>query len=283
MQRTTAVVFNAVLLLGLVPLLEANQCIGRPDGYFANDFRSCEGFFTCVRQTEVPGRCPDGFYFNEERQICDNPWNVICLICEESDEASGTEPNIEFFPIERECRKYTLCANGVGFLRECSAGLMFNPVSRTCELEANVDCEESVCPNNINPEEATLVPDPHDCARYFICFRREPLGGSQACNDGLLFDPINWRCDIAENVECEVVTIPPDLSECPPSGLHYIPQEGSCTTFFICFDGDRIGPVQCADGLIFDINTRNCRPRTDEGSQCITDPPLDIFGVQIKK
>lgn len=219
MHRATVVAFLAVLVLGSFPRSEANRCIGRPDGFFVNDFTECEAFFTCVRQSQVPGRCPDGFYFNEERQLCDNQWNVVCLLCtgeepeepepepeepsEEVDPANVPVP--EFFPIENECRKYTLCANGVGFLRECSPGLMFNPVSRTCELEANVDCIESICPNNVNPMEATMVPDPTDCSRYYICFQRQPIGGtSHACNEGLLFDPVNMRCDFEENVECEV-------------------------------------------------------------------------------
>lgn len=207
MHRVTVVALLAVLVLGSIPRSEANRCIGRPDGTFVNDFTDCGAFFTCVRQAQVPGRCPDGFYFNEERQLCDNQWNVVCLLCigEEPEVPPANFATPDFFPIENECRKYTLCANGVGFLRECSPGLMFDPVTRTCDLEQNVDCVESVCPNNINPIEATMVPDPTDCARYYICFQRQPIGGmSHACNDGLLFDPVNMRCDLEENVDCEV-------------------------------------------------------------------------------
>ncbi|XP_062564148.1 protein obstructor-E-like [Armigeres subalbatus] len=281
MQRTAVLLLYTTIFLGAIPFLEANRCLGRPDGFFANDFRECEAFFTCVRQTAVPGRCPDGFHFNEEEQKCDYPWNVVCLICEESTTEPGVNPIPEFFPIENECRKYTLCAGGIGFLRECSAGLMFDPVLRICDVEDNVNCLQGICPNDINPEQATMVPDPRDCSRYYICFRREPVGGiSHACNDGLLFDPISRRCDLAANVEC-LVPDPPISTECPPTGLHYIPEAGSCSTYFICLDGDRIGPLSCAAGLIFDINTRTCRPRGDEGSQCVTDP-TGVFGVQIK-
>nr|XP_029713040.1 peritrophin-44-like isoform X1 [Aedes albopictus] len=290
MFRIAVVAIFSVIVLSAIPSLEANRCLGRPDGFFVNDFTACDAFFTCIRQTPVPGRCPEGFYFNENNQMCDNPWNVICLLCVGTETEPDTEPETEtddpetepqegvvteFFPIENECSMYTLCVNGVGFLRECSAGLMFDPVAQRCDLEENVECVENICPNSVNPAVASMVPDPTDCSQYYICFNRIP-NGPHTCNAGLLFDPVNRRCDLEDNVECEVVTEPPTVTDCPPTGLHYIPVEGECSSFFICLNGEQIGEEVCADGLIFDINLRNCRPRTDEGSQCITDPPVEV-------
>ncbi|XP_062555526.1 peritrophin-44-like [Armigeres subalbatus] len=274
MCRLTVLTFLAVAVL--IPFSEANRCIGRPDGAFIADFTDCSAFFTCIRQTPVPGRCPEGFHFNDQGQLCDNPWNVICLLCVggETEDVEASNAVTEFFPIENECRKYTLCVNGVGFLRECSVGLMFDAAAQRCDLEANVDCEESVCPNSVNPSVASMVPDPRDCSQYYICFNRV-ANGPHSCNPGLLFDPVNRRCDLEANVECEVITESPPLTDCPASGLHYIPVAGECYSFSICLDGGIIGEEVCADGLIFDINQQNCRPRADEGAQCITDPPSE--------
>lgn len=210
MRRIIGVALFSVIALSIVPTSEANRCAGRPDGFFINDYTACEGFFTCIRETPVPGRCPEGFYFNENSQLCDHPWNVICLLCVREETETETEPDTnnvvtEFFPIENECRMYTLCVDGVGFLRECSPGLMFDREAQRCDLEANVQCVESLCPNSVNPAVASMVPDPTDCSQYYICFNRVP-NGPHACNTGLLFDPITRRCDLEENVECEVCT-----------------------------------------------------------------------------
>lgn len=256
-----------VVLLGSFFLASnaQNPCLGVPDGTFVNDFTACDAFFTCVRDMPVPGTCPDGFIFNEPEQKCDHPWNLVCLICEEDTTGAG----FVRVPIEDECRLYTLCINSRGFLQECGEGQMFNPEGRQCELEANVACEERKCPNNINPNVPTFVPDRMDCSRYVICLNREPIAEEQ-CSGDLLFNPKTRQCDFPENVECKEIP-PPSHLECPPRGLHFIPIAGTCTEFAICFDGERVGESSCADGLIFDINTSNCQIPSEE-TECLAPP-----------
>ncbi|XP_058838640.1 protein obstructor-E-like [Topomyia yanbarensis] len=258
----------------------ANRCFGRPDGTFINDFTACDTYFVCTRQTPVLGRCPQGFYFNEAAQKCDHPWNVICLLCvgdNGGDEPDETEPTNDLpvnYPIDHECRMYTACADDEGFLRECAPDLMFNPATGQCDLEENVDCEQSVCPSNVNPSVPTFVPDLRDCARYYICFNRTATGDSQRCAGDLLFNPETRMCDLPENVECDHIVLPP-IGECPPTGMQYIPVEDSCTSYYVCVNGDQRGPVECADGLIFDILTRSCRIPSDE-TQCMTDEAVKL-------
>ncbi|XP_055535898.1 peritrophin-44-like [Wyeomyia smithii] len=269
---------------------QRNRCLGVPDGTFINDFSDCDAYFVCARNSMVRGRCAAGFYFNEEEQKCDHPWNVTCLLCRDDgngDDGNGDEGSGENdeaanggvfdtglpvnFPIERECRKYTACVDDVGFLLECSEDLMFNrdPNVRACDLPENVDCTESVCPNNVNPSVPTFVPDLTDCSKYHICFNWDAVGEVRSCAGDLLFNPVTRECDFPENVDCDhILPVPP--TSCKPTGIHHIPAE-ECNQFYVCVNGEQREPAQtCLGGTIFDVITMTCRNESDD-TKCITD------------
>uniref|UniRef100_A0A182SIY8 Chitin-binding type-2 domain-containing protein n=1 Tax=Anopheles maculatus TaxID=74869 RepID=A0A182SIY8_9DIPT len=172
-----------------------NRCAGVPDGVFINDFTACDAFFTCFRGEAFPGTCPINFVFNEEAQLCDHPWNVKCLICPQDEELVPT-----FVPIEGECTFYTLCIQGIGTLRECANGLLFDSEQGFCDLPENVECEQGICPSNVNPSVPTSVPHPTDCSKYYICLNG--VEDERQCAPTLLFNPDTRFCDFEENVEC---------------------------------------------------------------------------------
>ncbi|XP_058458070.1 peritrophin-1-like [Malaya genurostris] len=276
LKASISITLATIAVLCVIPSL-ANRCTGKPDGLFINDFTACDRYFVCTRQMPVPGRCPNDLYFNEEEQKCDHSWNVICLLCGDPNEEPTTittpesptgpdetetqmtlmlEPSetVENFPIEYECGKYTACFDGEGFLMECAPELFFNPESRRCEIPDDNSCDRS-CPSNVNPSVPTFVPDLTDCSSYFICFNRTST--AQSCAGGMLFNPDTRKCDFPENVDCDHVT--PIITECQPNGMHYIPHEESCTSFFVCVNGENRGEQECADSLLFDIDTMTCR------------------------
>ncbi|XP_053686182.1 chondroitin proteoglycan 2-like [Sabethes cyaneus] len=277
-------ILQSLLLIGVFFVTgseqQRNRCLGVPDGTFVNDFSDCDAYFVCTRNNMVRGRCPTGFYFSEETQKCEHPWNVTCLLCRMPDndddndyEGSGEENGSDFpenFPIARECRKYTACADGEGFLMECSPDLMFNPdpAVRACDTPSDDICIESVCPNNVNPSVPTFVPDLLDCSRYHICFEWNAVAVNQSCAGDLLFNPITRACDVPENVDCDHI-LPTPPTTCRPTGIHYIPAD-ACDQFYVCVNGERVEPAQtCLGGTIFDIITMTCREESDE-TECIT-------------
>uniref|UniRef100_A0A182JET6 Chitin-binding type-2 domain-containing protein n=1 Tax=Anopheles atroparvus TaxID=41427 RepID=A0A182JET6_ANOAO len=248
----------------------ANPCAGRPDGLFVNDFTACDAFFSCFRGEAMPGVCPVGFVFNEEAQLCDFPWNVKCLLCP-ADSADSPTPTLE--PIQGECSFYTLCFQGVGALRECADGLLFDVTAGICDLAENVDCDLGICPSNLNPNIPTFLPNPADCSRYFIC-----IGGvaqDAQCAPTLLFNPDTRRCDLEENVECIEGSIPAPTT-CPPTGLHYLGNPVDCVSYFVCLNGVQSdASIECAAGLIFDVTISACAIPND-ASRCAdgSDPSL---------
>ncbi|XP_053686183.1 uncharacterized protein LOC128735722 [Sabethes cyaneus] len=275
-------ILRILLLIGVLFVSRSeqqrNRCLGVPDGRFINDFTECESYFVCTRNSMVRGRCPSGYYFSEEGQKCDFPWNVTCLLCRwldgNGDDGNGDGGNElpENFPIARECRKYTACADDEGFLMECSPDLMFNPdpAVRACDTPSDDICIESVCPNNVNPSVPTFVPDLLDCSRYHICYNWTEVAISQSCAGDLLFNPITRQCDLPENVDCDhILPLPP--TSCRPTGIHYIPAD-DCFTYYICVNGEQQEPAQtCLGGTIFDIITMTCRNPVEGVTECIDD------------
>uniref|UniRef100_A0A182NDG6 Chitin-binding type-2 domain-containing protein n=1 Tax=Anopheles dirus TaxID=7168 RepID=A0A182NDG6_9DIPT len=185
-------VLGVVLTVPSVVL--ANRCAGQPDGLFIADFTDCQAFFTCFRGEPFPGRCTFDYLFNEAAQICDFKWNVKCLICPQDSDV----PTLE--PIEGECSYYALCFQGVGSLRQCADGLLFDTVAGQCDLPEIANCDAGVCPTNVDPNVPVSVPHPDDCSKYYVCLRNE--GTEMQCAPTLLFNPETNLCDLEENVEC---------------------------------------------------------------------------------
>ncbi|XP_035787624.1 peritrophin-44-like [Anopheles albimanus] len=258
-----AIVFTLVQIVAS----QNNRCDNIPDGRFINDFTACDGFYTCFRGEAFPGTCPEGYYFNEEEQLCDFNWRVKCMLCPDDPNAS---PTLE--PIEGNCDFYTLCFQGIGTLRECAEGLLFDRVLGACTIADRVDCEAALCPSNVNPATPVLVPDPADCSSYFICLNGEATPAQ--CAPTLLFNPETRRCDLEENVECAEGA--PSPTSCPATGFHMIGNPADCVSFFVCLDGvQSADPIDCASGLIFDITLGQCQIPNENARCADGSSPLD--------
>uniref|UniRef100_A0A182W3W3 Chitin-binding type-2 domain-containing protein n=1 Tax=Anopheles minimus TaxID=112268 RepID=A0A182W3W3_9DIPT len=259
---------TAVLVIVLVfrGVVSNNRCVGVPDGVFINDFTACNAFYTCFRGEAFPGTCVEPFYFNEEQQLCDHPWQVKCLICPETEDLVPS-----FVPIEGECTYYALCIQGIGTLRECAKGLEFNAAEGFCDLPENAQCETGLCPSNVNPSVPTSVPHPSDCSKFYICLYNEAT--EQQCAPTLLFNPETRFCDLEENVECQEGV--PSPTACPPTGIHLIGNPADCVSFFVCLNGEKSDEAtNCAPELIFDITDSVCRPPNAESRCANGEDPL---------
>jgi hypothetical protein len=55
-------------------------CSGRPDNFFEdNVLGGCGDYFICFNGVGIPNTCPNGLYFDFERQMCDFPESVNCV------------------------------------------------------------------------------------------------------------------------------------------------------------------------------------------------------------
>ncbi|EAT48017.1 AAEL000901-PA [Aedes aegypti] len=100
--------------------------------HFVDDPRECHMYFTCYQGQPFPMMCPPGFTFVQSLQACYQVPVDECFPCPET--------GILNLPHPKSCQKFVMCFMGAAHERQCSDGLLFNPVVGQCDLAANVDC-----------------------------------------------------------------------------------------------------------------------------------------------
>jgi hypothetical protein len=155
------VIFLSVLLTTVVTSDDNIFCTGAPDNTFVRDPSACYRFFRCSAGVAHLEYCPEGQYFDFDRQLCDNQDLVLCF-----DEGGGTvyptpiaettEPatsNVDYLCIGvpdnsyvksyEACNQYYQCMNGIAFPLLCPQGQYFEMTRQTCDDAENVVCDLS--------------------------------------------------------------------------------------------------------------------------------------------
>lgn len=121
--------------------------------------------------------------------------------------------------------------------------------------EAPSDDEE--CP----AEGIKQISHPDSCDKYILC-----IGGNKIerrCAPGFHFSRELRNCVAPEIAECEE-----RKWSCPEEddlgNLVFIPNEESCSKYYLCFGGDQI-PLSCAEGLHWSIEDEMCVDKKKAG------------------
>lgn len=127
------------------------------------------------------------------------------------------------FRHQTDCSRYYSCRGGKFSAHQCSAGLYWDQVYRTCRSPTTVNCNYGPFFTPPKPVWPTLPP---------------------------ITTTTVATIDIESN---------PNLSnyKCPNIGVSTVPHKNSCSKYVICFDGM---PVEqsCAPGLHFDVLSGQC-------------------------
>jgi Chitin binding Peritrophin-A domain len=142
------------------PSSASNPCYRVPDATFVpNPDGECDDYFTCLGGVAHPKQCPDGFYFDYQRQMCYHANQVLCY---RTRNPCHGQPNGQFVPRpEGGCDAFYGCNNGIGIPLRCSEGFYFDPVLMRCELPDLVDCEWTttpIIPTAPSTEGTTTIP-----------------------------------------------------------------------------------------------------------------------------
>ena len=85
------------------------------------------------------------------------------------------DPNQQLFPNPEDCHSFYHCSNGHAYLKDCPAGLEFNPVLLVCDWPENAGCNGKSTPAPPKPTtKPTPKPDvicPEDCECRWVCPR----------------------------------------------------------------------------------------------------------------
>lgn len=98
----------------------------------------CTYYSVCVQGIGELRECAQGLQFDPVEKTCDLAENVNCEIplC-----PNNVNPNVPIsVPNPSDCSRYYICFMGEASERECAPTLLFNPETRLCDLEENVEC-----------------------------------------------------------------------------------------------------------------------------------------------
>lgn len=103
----------------------------------------CSKFLKCLNGNTVEYNCPEGQYWNVEKNYCDYKENVEC----ESESGSGTdEPEGECADDSvhghpTDCEKYLQCSGGVLVEMSCPVGQHWNDEKKWCDYKDVANCD----------------------------------------------------------------------------------------------------------------------------------------------
>lgn len=105
----------------------------------------CDSFYKCSFGRAYLMDCPQGMWWNQDKQYCDSPQAEQCAKLKKVPTA-GQCPNIDdpmnpvHIPHPFECNKFYKCWMGVPILQDCPLGLHFSVKTDRCERPDDAGC-----------------------------------------------------------------------------------------------------------------------------------------------
>ncbi|XP_023242388.1 LOW QUALITY PROTEIN: uncharacterized protein LOC111640596 [Centruroides sculpturatus] len=206
------------------------------EGCLLPDPKDCASYIYCTKGNAQHKTCQSGLYFNISTEKCDLAENVDC-----GERPEGNCPKHNGLFPHKNCNKFVHCSNWMPYVKDCPAGLHYNPKLKVCDWPDNAGCgkEPDETPDVPIGEcncDCCFTPDPNDCQKYFLCLDEKLY--HHECGEGLHFNKVIENCDYPENVNCSITTTTTQkfIPECDlPNGLY--PNKEDCGSFIECING----------------------------------------------
>ncbi|CAG9772691.1 unnamed protein product [Ceutorhynchus assimilis] len=258
---------------------------------------NCSLFWQCANGIATLLECPCDLHYNPEANVCDWPWNfehdvpcrdwtwddLECVPPESTTYVSTLEPidppdcpedcphNI-YVGDKTSCQYFYQCVNGRAYRKKCPEGLVFNSVSKTCNIggcnEYGWTWEDLICPvyttekpccetsteNPLAPlcqkgcRETIYLAD-YDCHYYWVCF--DGIATKMACAADLHWDSKEKVCSYEKDAHCDKMGWSEDELICPTTI--------STSTNRPETTGTTPKPQKCEPGVVFYPNPKDCR------------------------
>nr|AAP33177.1 peritrophin 1 [Mamestra configurata] len=190
------------------------------------------------------------------------------------------------------CNQFYICDHGRPVAFTCNGFLLYNPYTERCDWPEHVQCGDRVIPepgneSDENDSNEDNISNPNDdpsqapticagngsegvlvahenCDQYYICSGGVPV--SRPCNDGLLYNPYNQRCDWPSNVVCGDRIVPDDCACNPRNAPALCAKPGSqgklvahenCNQFYICSNSVPVSQT-CPASLVYNPDREFC-------------------------
>ncbi|XP_063611351.1 uncharacterized protein LOC134785035 [Penaeus indicus] len=217
---------------------------------------TCKAGSDCTWANQVASMCPKTC-----RGDCGpvtpvtDPCNLVCP------SYSG------LFPHPKACTKWVHCDHYIPYVKDCPAGLHFNPAIKVCDWPDRAGCtsgEHQSCVIPTDPPvtgppptpspgcscECCHVPHPNDCTAYYYCDVNKNITFF-TCPSGLVFHPELDTCVYPQDYpQCDI-EVPP-VCECD---CHY--PSGICSEYYECIDNVPV-KKECPSGLLWNQEKKSC-------------------------
>lgn len=136
-----------------------SPCAGARDNSYVRHPLSCQSYFHCMHgRADLEDKCPEGFAFNFDDQICDFADLVICASCPLTGTIDIADPDA--------CNFFYRCVNGVRTHFSCINGDRFDSAVGACRPRAQVRCSTANICTQPNQTSSIVVADYNDCKKY---------------------------------------------------------------------------------------------------------------------
>jgi len=187
-----------------------SPCAGARDNSYVRHPLSCQSYYHCMHgRADLEDKCPTGFAFNFEDQICDFTDMVNCASCPLTGTVDVADPEA--------CNYFYRCVNGVRTQHSCTSGERFDSEVGACRPRAQVRCSTASICSQRNTISSIVVADYNDCKKFFVCLDRTSTP-SFCTDDDHYFDPKTSACDVKEKVDLCVDGIPLMVTEVTMNG-----------------------------------------------------------------
>jgi Chitin binding Peritrophin-A domain len=129
--------------------VHANPCAGVPnEDFVSNPAGDCQDYYICYDEIAHARRCPNGFFFDEARQMCYFFDDVECGNVE--DPCYGKHYIFVNRPTGT-CTSYYRCEYGVGVPLDCPEGFHFDEANQMCNFPNDLVCIDAGKPTPPTP------------------------------------------------------------------------------------------------------------------------------------
>lgn len=182
-----------------------------------------------------------------------------------------------FFPdFSSGCQKFHICFRSIHKTYSCPSVLLFNPISKTCDMPHKVNCRprhhKPSAPRDLcyGKSRAYFADYASGCRKYSSCIDGRTI--TYECPSGTLFSTATWTCDLEDSVKCVDEKAKTGVSERRhvhgiPSRFHFDCSQMAdgfypdlarhCHVFYRCHRGQRYSHY-CKQGLLFNPKTGIC-------------------------
>lgn len=156
----------AVILFQITYGERFTECDNKQPGTYEEDLNNCLVYIYCDNDNSAKAFCPnESPYFSKNDMDCVSNENV--------------------------------CGNRPKTTTTITTITTTTPKPITNNTNGLVECPATEDPNN-----PIFIANNKSCSEYFLCFHGQPM--AMHCANMLQFDMKQQRCDLAENVKCQV-------------------------------------------------------------------------------